>query len=62
MVIDNNLLVHPVRIVSFKHGVIELDGDIVPIKDPGHCTSKPNISKLDMRQVLMHNGEPYFYK
>ena len=60
MIIVRDLMVQLGPKDNFKHQVLQWDGSTIHMKEPNGLLGKSNITKRDMREVVMQTAEPYF--
>ena len=59
IIIDCDLIVNLGLIVDFNNNIIECYGAFLPMKNPLQRLLNPNISKREMKQIVIHTKEPY---
>ena len=57
-IIGRNLMVQLVLTSNFNRQVLQWDRDTVPMKEPRDLLGKPDLSRHDMREVVIQNVEP----
>ena len=58
MIIGRDLMAQLGLMDNFKRKVLQRDGTNVHMKDPSNFLGQPDLSKREMREVIMQNSEP----
>ena len=54
MIIGCDLMVKLNLKANFSRQVLEWDEAVVPMKEPGNFLGQPDLTKIDIREVVMH--------